>query len=372
VLDMEFVGGDDEAGDFVDLGSEDETQSLAIGEEADFSVGSVDDETELAEIGEEVDFSIGSVDDETELAKIDESIAGDAEEVPDFEVTRDMPAADVTAEINLDDLGLDVDGLAETELASLDDLDSTSEKETMSDTDMNKALEDLAEITDENPKIDPDVAGVQAALSGDDAGIDETLDVKDALAAISEMPSVDTIEPGAARDSDFAETEISTDIGIDEDLLDATGMTQVLGEDVAPEALPDLGDVNLDKTGELPSVAAFDVNLDLDNLTEALKLSEAGDTIEQLATDATVEQPVLDLAKESEGAETDLLSPEDMGDELSDARTMTEVGTKLDLARAYVDMGDPNGARSILEEVLDEGDEGQRQQAQQLLDSLPS
>ena len=35
---------------------------------------------------------------------------------------------------------------------------------------------------------------------------------------------------------------------------------------------------------------------------------------------------------------------------------MTEVGTKLDLARAYIDMGDPEGARSILEEVLDEGD----------------
>jgi len=58
--------------------------------------------------------------------------------------------------------------------------------------------------------------------------------------------------------------------------------------------------------------------------------------------------------------------------DLHDARTMTEVGTKLDLARAYVDMGDPSGARSILEEVLDEGDEAQRQQAQQLLDSLPS
>ena len=50
---------------------------------------------------------------------------------------------------------------------------------------------------------------------------------------------------------------------------------------------------------------------------------------------------------------------------------MTEVGTKLDLARAYVDMGDPTGARSILKEVLDEGDESQQQQAQQLLDSLP-
>ena len=35
--------------------------------------------------------------------------------------------------------------------------------------------------------------------------------------------------------------------------------------------------------------------------------------------------------------------------------TMSEVGTKLDLARAYMDMGDPDGARSILEEVLSGG-----------------
>ena len=33
---------------------------------------------------------------------------------------------------------------------------------------------------------------------------------------------------------------------------------------------------------------------------------------------------------------------------------MSEVGTKLDLARAYIDMGDPEGARSILDEVLKE------------------
>ena len=50
---------------------------------------------------------------------------------------------------------------------------------------------------------------------------------------------------------------------------------------------------------------------------------------------------------------------------------MTEVGTKLDLARAYLDMGDPDGARSILDEVVEEGDEAQRQEAQQLLDQLP-
>lgn len=50
--------------------------------------------------------------------------------------------------------------------------------------------------------------------------------------------------------------------------------------------------------------------------------------------------------------------------------TMTEVGTKLDLARAYLDMGDPDGARSILSEVLEEGDDSQRSEAQKLLDGI--
>ena len=49
---------------------------------------------------------------------------------------------------------------------------------------------------------------------------------------------------------------------------------------------------------------------------------------------------------------------------------MSEVGTKLDLARAYMDMGDPDGARSILQEVLDEGNGSQKQEAQRLLDSI--
>jgi len=58
--------------------------------------------------------------------------------------------------------------------------------------------------------------------------------------------------------------------------------------------------------------------------------------------------------------------------DLEEARAMTAVGTKLDLARAYVDMGEPIGAKSILEEVLEEGDEAQKQQARQLIDLLPS
>lgn len=43
------------------------------------------------------------------------------------------------------------------------------------------------------------------------------------------------------------------------------------------------------------------------------------------------------------------------------------IGTKLDLAKAYLDMGDPDGARSMLEEVLIEGSDPQKGEARKLL-----
>jgi pilus assembly protein FimV len=47
-----------------------------------------------------------------------------------------------------------------------------------------------------------------------------------------------------------------------------------------------------------------------------------------------------------------------------------EIGTKLDLARAYMDMGDTEGARGILSEVMSEGTDTQRGEAQDLLAKL--
>jgi pilus assembly protein FimV len=43
------------------------------------------------------------------------------------------------------------------------------------------------------------------------------------------------------------------------------------------------------------------------------------------------------------------------------------IGTKLDLARAYLDMGDPEGARSMLDEVMSEGNDTQKGEARKLL-----
>jgi pilus assembly protein FimV len=43
------------------------------------------------------------------------------------------------------------------------------------------------------------------------------------------------------------------------------------------------------------------------------------------------------------------------------------IGTKLDLAKAYLDMGDPEGARSMLDEVMTEGNDSQKDEARRLL-----
>ena len=237
-------------------------------------------------------------------------------------------------------------------------------------------------------------------------GIGEALDLGD-LDDLTDTAAGDTglhlaaDETGRSPSLSAADEESEVDLG--DSLLDATGMTQVLTEDMAVEtgtveALPDDAETLLasmddddddfdfaktealpqeafsgdDETAETPAIAETDVDLDLDDLTAALQVSDVGDTVEQPRDDATVEQPRPVVPEETAEVPTMSLGPEDMSDDLNEARTMTEVGTKLDLARAYVDMGDPAGARSILEEVLDEGDEGQKQQAQQLLDSLPS
>jgi pilus assembly protein FimV len=47
-----------------------------------------------------------------------------------------------------------------------------------------------------------------------------------------------------------------------------------------------------------------------------------------------------------------------------------EVATKLDLAKAYEEMGDKDGARELLNEVMKEGDNAQQQQAKTLLEAM--
>lgn len=59
------------------------------------------------------------------------------------------------------------------------------------------------------------------------------------------------------------------------------------------------------------------------------------------------------------------LNLEDMGGD-----DMDEVATKLDLARAYLEMGDKEGTREILQEVLNEGNDSQKTDARSIMSGL--
>jgi pilus assembly protein FimV len=132
-------------------------------------------------------------------------------------------------------------------------------------------------------------------------------------------------------------------------------------------------------TVETPTVSAGrnlldDTSADLLNSTALMRMADdtsllpKPDVPEGLVdlSDATGELPALDST-----AFTKALSGGVDFDLGGEPATMSEVGTKLDLARAYMDMGDPEGARSILEEVLTEGNPNQRQEAERLIGSLP-
>ncbi len=90
-------------------------------------------------------------------------------------------------------------------------------------------------------------------------------------------------------------------------------------------------------------------------------------------TAETVSAQVLDLrsrVNEEGGDETTRVPASQIAFPEADDNALDEVGTKLDLARAYIDMGDAESARSILEEVVQEGSTEQRDDANSLLSSL--
>ena len=135
--------------------------------------------------------------------------------------------ADATAELDLDELGLDVDGLAETEVASLDDLDATAQNEALSDTGINEELIDSGAATGTNEEI-----------SADATGLVEGLDLSDLESSGMRLAADETGQNPIVA----AELEQSiTDVGIDESLLEATGRTQVLSEDMAVETAAGFG-----------------------------------------------------------------------------------------------------------------------------------
>jgi pilus assembly protein FimV len=143
--------------------------------------------------------------------------------------------------------------------------------------------------------------------------------------------SADTVESPVVRQGDMGGDTL------EEDMLSSTSLMKLSENFVAEQAsLTDSDTAMFDLSGATGTGA-----------TGELATIETA----RLAADAAVTEEDFSIGEE--------------------AATMSEVGTKLDLARAYLDMGDPEGARAILDEVLQEGSAVQKQEAQRLMASLP-
>ena len=218
------------------------------------------------------------------------------------------------------------------------------------------------------------------------------------ISAVAQSPAFD--DPGMAMtDSQVMDIGLETGVFAAADL---TGSPDTSGGDLdfnldLGESTDDAGDMdfNLDMGGdtslEEPS-ADLDFNLDMGTTDSIEEVSiEAPSTddsgldfsLDMGTTDAGGLDFDLDIGGDTEMADAGLDFDTGSSDEGSldlnldasdtadaDIGGGDEVGTKLDLAKAYIDMGDPEGARSILDEVMDEGSSTQKEEAQSLLGQI--
>lgn len=325
----------------------------------------------------------------------------------DREEQKDAGADSTDRESGPDDLieydlsGLDSSADEKGELAE----ESASESETdeLADDSFDFALED--EPTDEAAKeSDED----DLSLELDDADEFDSLELNEEELETSEPETAETAK-GEPEEDDLQEGDVDS---LDESFLDELDaeLDKVAGDDDASADSDEneLDDLELDVSdedlalmeefadsgdtagteGSVESVENADVEDDSAPLDEELGLEDAlsgeapsdpeetvagaeavEDELPELSDDAEEEPPVAAAPAASKSVDFD---ESDLGDDddFDFLSGTDEASTKLDLARAYVEMGDVDGARDILEEVALEGNEEQKAEAQDLLKNL--
>jgi pilus assembly protein FimV len=259
---------------------------------------------------------------------------------------------DLLASSELDELRvLDEDELSEI---TIDDLgiEDIKVSSTMDDAAISEDLElDFLEASDEvSTKLDLAKAYVDM---GDREGAEVIIN--------------EVIEEGNAEqklEAEKLESDLCSgnDLGLDNDL----GLENDLdsGNDLGLEDDLDLGlDNDLDSDNDLDLESDGDeidlmASSELDELTASDEDELSEITIDDLDAEDIKVSSMMDDAAISEDEELDFLEASD------------EVSTKLDLAKAYVDMGDREGAEDILNEVIEEGDAEQKSEAEALMRTI--
>lgn len=264
---------------------------------------------------------------------------------------------------------LDMPELAEQETPVAETLiDETEDETTVAESEV---LVDALDETSEPPELAPEMS--EQDVSEDLEGI--SFDEPELELPTEEPASTEVDKTTSSTATDELEAEINAlDVSFDLPVEDALS-----AQETPVESEPDLTDfptLGPAKKSESASVdeeivlqappaeeGDLDFNFDLDVGAEA--------TPEAPPQKAAQPLPDLDLAginlDISESASVDSGASEEItlsGPESSD------VDTKLDLVTAYLDMGDAEGARELLDEVMQEGGPQQCARAQKLLDSL--
>jgi pilus assembly protein FimV len=261
-------------------------------------------------------------------------------------------------------------------------------------------------ISEDILDIGLDLDELTAEMESEGAGHDLGLELGLEFGNLEEEPKP---AAGAAEEEAEVPYEFDLDLGAEEEPGEEAahefeldlGAEEEPGKEAAPEFELDLGpeaaaeEVAEEETGfefelgEMKDVETLDFGLETAAETEAteetagLELAdledfdfgdlgletaieegapEAGKAEEELSLDMSeLESPAEELVGTGEFGDLGDLDEEGL---LSDSE---EIATKLDLAQAYIEMGDNEGARSRLEEVAETGTDEQKLQAQELL-----
>lgn len=310
----------------------------------------------------------------------------------DDEPVTQSASADLSLDLADDDLSFDLD--SNDDIALDDAADTSLQSSTDSDWELPGTDDDnldfevdlgddisVSEVAEQD-----DLSELSLALDDMDAdSIEDELEVGES--SIEEEFNFD-FTPAPVAPSSKAKSSLSSDDDLDvadDDFnldMDGSGI-DLAALDHEMEALDDMGD--LDDALHVPS-SGLNLTTDLDigggkfesDADEDFVLKDDDVTAEDHEDDVFAEAlsdfnkggTNLDLSKFD--ADNFEVSDEDMDAELDFLADADEAATKLDLARAYIDMGDTEGAKDILSEVVSEGNDEQRNEAKQLLKRIDS
>lgn len=270
------------------------------------------------------------------------------------------------------DSGLDLDAASTT--VNLEDQDATEELESVSALDLNldensefADLEDLDDLSLDSELLKANLDDISSDLGFEPEGAEQHA----APEADDEVLSLEDVED-LTLDEDTDLSLAGEDGGPDSDLTLSELDTEGLGEEENALSIEDpletaeLDELKLDAETEAEQLG--DTVLDF---SDSLSLEEGDSQLfDSLELDQGGEDAPLDL---DESFSLDDLDEEDDSDvqlEQAGEDLADEINTKLDLARAYVDMDDADGAKSILDEVVKEGNDGQQAEARKLLEQI--